>query len=60
MYYVYILRLNNNRFYTGFTSDLKRRLAKHQSGQSPFTSERLPVELSHYEAYRLESDPQTA
>ncbi len=56
MFYVYILKLNNDQLYTGYTSDLKRRLAEHQSGHSPFTSERLPVELIHYEAYKLESD----
>ena len=56
MFYVYILRLNNNQLYTGYTSDLKRRLKEHRSGQSTFTAERLPVELIHYEAYSLESD----
>ncbi len=56
MYYVYILKLNNNQLYTGYTSDLKRRIAEHKSGNSPFTSQRLPVELIHYEAYKLQSD----
>ncbi len=56
MFYVYILKLNNGQLYTGYTSDLKRRIAEHQSGQSEFTSKRLPVELIHYEAYKLESD----
>ncbi len=56
MFYVYILRLNNNQLYTGYTSDLKRRIAEHQTGQSEFTAKRLPVELIHYEAYKLESD----
>ena len=56
MYYVYILKLNNNQLYTGYTSDLKRRIAEHKAGQSEFTATRLPVELIHYEAYLLESD----
>ena len=56
MYYVYILRLNNDQLYTGYTSDLKRRISEHKSGNSPFTSQRLPIELIHYEAYSLESD----
>jgi len=46
MYYVYILRLNNNQLYTGYTSYLKRRIAEHKAGQSEFTATRLPVELS--------------
>lgn len=56
MYYVYILKLNNLQLYTGYTSDLKRRMAEHQQGKCAFTSDRLPVELIHYEAYSLESD----
>jgi len=56
MYYVYILKLDNKQLYAGFTSDLKRRIAEHQRGGSAFTSARLPVELVHYEAYKLESD----
>ena len=56
MYYVYILKLNNNQLYTGYTSDLKRRIQEHKTGKCTFTSERLPIELIHYEAYTLESD----
>jgi len=56
MYYVYILRLNNFQFYTGFTSELKRRISEHKSGKCKFTSQRLPVELIYYEAYTLKSD----
>ena len=59
MYYVYILRLNNSQFYTGFTSDLKRRISEHKSGRCSFTSQRLPVELIYYEAYKLENDART-
>jgi putative endonuclease len=55
-YYVYILKLGNGQRYTGYTSDLRRRLKEHQSGSVSFTSKRQPVELMHYEAYRLESD----
>ena len=56
MYYVYLLRLSNGLFYTGYTSDLRRRLREHQQGKSEFTSRYLPVELIHYEAYKQESD----
>ena len=32
-YYVYVLLSEkDNQFYTGYTSDLKRRLIDHQSG----------------------------
>ena len=56
VYYVYILRLNNDQLYTRYCGDLKRRMAEHHAGKSPFTSQRLPVQLVHYEAYSLESD----
>ena len=51
MYYAYILRsCKDGRFYTGYTADLKKRVAEHQSGISKSTSFRLPVELVYYEA----------
>lgn len=57
VYYVYILQSSkDNKFYTGFTSDLKRRVKEHQSGQSQSTKSRLPIKLIFYEAYILESD----
>jgi putative endonuclease len=56
MYYVYILQLNNNQLYTGYTSDLHRRVHEHKRGEVSSTSQRLPVTLIHYEAYMVESD----
>jgi putative endonuclease len=56
MFYVYILELNNKQLYTGYTSDLKRRLQEHKSAKVSFTSKRLPVNLIHYEAYFFEKD----
>ena len=56
MYYVYILQLNNNQLYTGFTEELKRRIVEHKKGKVKSTSNRLPVKLIHYEAYYLKKD----
>ena len=56
MYYVYILELNNGQLYTGYTSDLKRRILEHKHGKCKFTSQRLPIKLVHYEAYSFEPD----
>ncbi|MFH0854236.1 MAG: GIY-YIG nuclease family protein [bacterium] len=56
MFYIYILKLNNNQLYTGCTKNLKRRILEHKEGKSSFTSQRLPVELIHYEAYLLKED----
>ncbi|MFH1383930.1 MAG: GIY-YIG nuclease family protein, partial [Candidatus Omnitrophota bacterium] len=33
MYYIYVLRSKkDNRFYTGFTSDLRKRFSQHNEG----------------------------
>ncbi|HET8828427.1 MAG TPA: GIY-YIG nuclease family protein [Pelobium sp.] len=46
-YYVYILKCNDNSYYTGVTNDIDRRLKEHQNGFNPksFTHNRRPVEL---------------
>jgi putative endonuclease len=50
MQYVYVLINNKGQFYTGCTSDLKKRITQHNSGQSQFTSHHGPYELIYYEA----------
>jgi putative endonuclease len=45
--WVYLLRCSDDSLYTGWTSDLERRLARHRSGlASKYTASRLPVELA--------------
>lgn len=63
MYFVYILRCNNGQIYTGCTSDLKERLARHKSGSVPATKPILPVKLiwyagfgDKYKAFEFERD----
>ena len=53
MWYVYILQslLDENRFYTGSTDDLKRRLAQHNSGKVGHTSKHHPWALKTYIAF---------
>jgi putative endonuclease len=49
-YCVYILTCADNTLYTGFTNNLARRLAIHNSGRgAKYTRGRLPVKLSYYE-----------
>ncbi|GBF11418.1 MAG: GIY-YIG nuclease family protein [Tepidibacillus sp.] len=49
-HYVYILQCGDHSFYTGYTTDIKRRLAQHQEGKaSKYTRSRLPVRLIYYE-----------
>jgi putative endonuclease len=49
-YYVYLLRCGDGSLYTGYTDDVERRLAVHQSGKgAKYTRSRLPVELVYSE-----------
>ena len=50
-YWVYILRCNDGKYYTGVTNDLDRRLKEHNEGINPkcYTYERRPVELMYEE-----------
>ncbi len=43
--WVYILRCANGAYYTGYTTNLNRRLAEHQAGEVQWTRHRRPVEL---------------
>ncbi|HEX5308401.1 MAG TPA: GIY-YIG nuclease family protein [Solirubrobacteraceae bacterium] len=45
--WVYMLRCRDGSLYTGWTSDLDARLAKHTIGKaSRYTASRLPVKLA--------------
>lgn len=51
MYYVYVLQsLKDKKLYIGYTNNLKRRFAEHNSGRSEVTKERKPFRLLYYEA----------
>ena len=57
MSYVYVLQsLQDNRFYTGWTTDLKRRLRQHNDGETFSTRSRRPLRLVYYEAYLSSKD----
>ena len=50
--YVYLLRCRDRTFYTGWTTDLDRRVARHQAGAGArYTRSRLPVELVYVERF---------
>ncbi len=51
-WYVYILRCHNGLFYTGCTHDLTDRIVRHNSGQVHATSNKLPVTLLGFTAFR--------
>lgn len=50
--YTYILRCSDDTLYTGYTTDLERRLSEHNNGTaSKCTRARRPVELVYYEVF---------
>ena len=53
MKYVYILRsqVDQGHYYTGITSDLRARLAKHNAKEVSHTSKHAPWELKTYLAF---------
>ena len=51
MYYVYILKLSNNKCYTGRSDNLKHRIDEHVSGQQRTTKQHLPCKLIAYLAF---------
>lgn len=57
MYYVYLLySLKYHDLYTGYTSDLKRRISEHNHGENTSTAYRRPLKLVYYEAYLIKKD----
>ena len=55
--WVYLLRCRDGSLYTGWTSDLDRRIARHEAGTaSRYTASRRPVSL----ALALPMDSRTA
>ena len=50
MNYTYIVKCCDNTLYTGWTTDLDRRIEAHNSGKgAKYTRSRLPVELIYRE-----------
>lgn len=50
-YYTYLLQsLKSNKWYTGYTKDLRDRFKQHQENKSTYTKNRGPFKLIYYEA----------
>lgn len=57
MYYTYVLQSEaDEKFYVGFTEDLKLRFEKHSKGQVESTRNRRPLKLIYYEACLSQDD----
>lgn len=52
MYYIYLLKLSNNTYYTGFTDNIRARLEKHKKGGVLSTKPFRPVELISFTGFK--------
>lgn len=56
-YYIYLLECSDGSLYTGFTTDVGRRLKTHNAGKgAKYTRSRLPVRLVYSEEYATEHE----
>ena len=50
--YTYIVECSDGTLYCGWTNDLEKRIAAHNSGKgAKYTKSRLPVKLVYYETF---------
>lgn len=55
-HHVYVLRCADDTLYTGYTTDVERRVEEHEDGEGArYTRGRTPVELVHVETYETRS-----
>lgn len=55
-YHIYILLCSDNTYYTGYTTDVEKRLAEHNSGKgAKYTRGRIPCKLVYTESFEDKS-----
>ncbi|WP_440006910.1 GIY-YIG nuclease family protein [Halomicrococcus sp. SG-WS-1] len=55
-HWVYVVQCSDGSFYTGYTTDVERRVAEHDAGEgAKYTRGRTPVELVHAERFETRS-----
>lgn len=55
--YTYIIRCKDNTLYTGWTTDLDKRIKTHNSGKgAKYTKSRRPVTLVYYETFHTKEE----
>ena len=56
MHHVYVLECSDDTYYTGYTTDVERRVAEHDAGDgAKYTRGRIPVELVYTESFETQS-----
>jgi len=55
-HWVYVIECADGSFYTGYTTDVERRVREHDHGEgAKYTRGRTPVELVHSERFESQS-----
>ena len=55
-HYVYVLECGDGSYYTGYTTDVSRRVEEHRGGEgAKYTRGRQPLHLVHVESFTSRS-----
>lgn len=55
--YTYIVRCSDGSLYTGWTTDIEKRVEAHNSGKgAKYTKSRRPVTLAYYEVFKTKEE----
>jgi putative endonuclease len=56
VHWTYVIECDDGSFYTGYTTDVERRVREHDRGEgAKYTRGRTPVELVHAERFESKS-----
>jgi putative endonuclease len=56
-HHVYLIECSDGTLYTGYTTDIERRVGEHNAGDgATYTRGRTPVELRHSETFDAKGD----
>jgi len=56
-HHVYVVECSDGTYYTGYTTNVERRVAEHNDGTgAKYTRGRRPVELVHVESFDSQSE----
>ena len=59
--YMYVIECCDGTYYTGYTTDVKKRIAVHNSGKgAKYTRARLPVKLIYVEGFDSKEEAMSA
>ena len=57
MNYTYMVRCRDGSLYTGWTTDIEKRVKAHNEGKgAKYTHSRRPVRLAYYEAFETKEE----